>query len=91
MPSQERPEFFLPWHEELSKFDSYVKAHNTSAKALCLSFILQQDAIDRIVIGLETVEQLSELTSYVQPKAIQPFDTVACSDPKLLDPFRWRV
>lgn len=95
--------FFLPPSEipeSLAQARSFVEAIQQRARdigvsisALALGFLRRQSQIDRIVIGVNTAEQLAtNLQAYATPiEDDQVFDGLGCEDLSVIDPSTWRI
>jgi len=64
-----------------------------SINALALAFLRQQPQIDRIVIGVNSAEQLgANIKAYATSlDDNQVFDGLACEDLSIIDPSTWRI
>ncbi len=73
------------WHEELSK-------RSISAAAACLSLPLSVPEIDRVVVGVESRNQLTYL--FEQSKTLtlsQDWSLMTLDDPMLINPTNWSL
>lgn len=95
--------FFMPISdipESLAHARPYVKAIQQRARdfgvpvnALAFGFLRRQSQVDRIVIGVDTAEQLAtNLQAYATPfENDQAFDGLACEDLSVIDPSTWKT
>lgn len=69
-----------------------ARTYGVSVGVLALGFLQDIPEIDRIVIGVNTAEQLvTNLRDYEQAcKALFNFDDLACEDINIIDPTCWR-
>jgi aryl-alcohol dehydrogenase-like predicted oxidoreductase len=89
MPPTQRPAAFGRWAPTLAAFDAWVAGTGLSPTAACLRVALSQPGIDRVVVGLDTLEQADQLLAIagaIDELAAPDFGDV---DPDLLNPSRW--
>jgi uncharacterized protein len=55
----------LAFKEPLERFHNVIKLHGGSVRQACLNYALHQPYIDRVIVGVETAEQLYENTSAI--------------------------
>lgn len=74
----------------LDRFRNFVQDNGTTQLDAALEFVLGQDAIDRVVVG---VQRMSELEEVVAASARHPdmmgANRVASNDPVLINPAKW--
>ncbi len=91
MAASERPPKFLRWNSLWSSLKSWLDDANLTPLQACLRYALSFDEIDRLVVGVESVEQLREIIEEssggvpVLPKCLHTSDT------DLLNPSRWAL
>ena len=92
---QHRPAYFDQWSELWDEWDEWLAANGQSALEICLRFVLSRARISRIVVGIDSVDQLEQLITCIRHSE---FDTECISslpeflhnpDPRLTDPSRW--
>lgn len=91
MQPDQRPSYFSKWSKNFALIDGFLQQQNVSAKELCINFVAHLAMVDKIVVGVETADQLAELGQCIRDEPIPVSDFLACSDPKLLDPFLWQI
>lgn len=91
MQQQQRPRYFSPWAEQFEALDRYLQQENISATELCLNFPLHLAEVDKVVIGVESAKQLTELGAGVLEQPVSLPQALSCSDPKLLNPSLWKL
>ena len=90
MHPDERPSAFARWKKQLAEFDSEVQDSNKSALSLCLGYARAQEDIARLVIGVNTPEQLMEILDAFQDSAVHiNFDKLSSDDISFIDPRKW--
>lgn len=89
MKYEKLPSEFEAWNGLFSSWHSWLKKNNISAQAACLQFLLQQEGIDQVVVGVDTPAQLLELISVVATSDAFNPPEIACDDVKLINPAHW--
>lgn len=88
MSPDQRPAYFHKWNELFQKWDSMVADKNPLET--CFSFIKSIHGISRVVIGVESQAQLSQLFfawNKAEPMTMPQF---SCEDEALVNPSNWR-
>lgn len=87
---ERRPARFAPWGELWSAWEQWVRSHGDDPASICLGFVLAHPEIDRVVVGVDDVAQLTALVrATASPPAEAPPVELSCSDVQLIDPSRW--
>ena len=90
MAPEARPAYFARWASLWEVWDRWLADTGTSPLAACLQFALARPEIDRVVVGVDSAEQFSQIvaasTTAVPPGSLPP---MACDDPDLINPSRW--
>lgn len=92
MGADQLPEYFAPLRSHHASFHSKVQALGVSPLAACLRFCLGHDAVDRVIVGCDSVDQLEEIIAAVEsgaPDAGRAIDVEGLDDLRFLDPSRW--
>ena len=89
------PEQFINFKKYFVLFDEEVKKSNLTKLQFLLAFVLSQDRVEEIVIGIQNVRQLQELNDtikFIETNEINVnFNSIFPSDASLLDPRKWDV
>ena len=64
-PENELTGNLLAFKEPLERFHSVIKRHGGTVRQACLNYALHQPCIDRVIVGVETTEQLSQNISAI--------------------------
>jgi aryl-alcohol dehydrogenase-like predicted oxidoreductase len=81
---------FKKWSNIFLDWRDWLDENNINAVQGCLSFINSIDGIDKVVVGVENVNQLKELVDYSNTtKGIKTFPNLSCNDVNLIDPSNW--
>jgi len=91
MQATERPARFAAWARELSLFDEHVHASGLDPAAFCLGYVAGQADVQRCVVGVETIQQLSHLVTAFEAGQLASFNTqdLRSDDLGLIDPRQW--
>jgi aryl-alcohol dehydrogenase-like predicted oxidoreductase len=89
MNSRDRPARFGPWHDLLEAWERWLVQQSLTPLRACVGFALSHPAISRVVIGMESVEQLAQICSAAHPLKVAPPDELATRDEGLINPSNW--
>jgi len=90
MPIDKLPDYFMPFHHHLKRFDEYASALNLSKVELALGFVNNIDEIDKVVCGINNTQQLSELVTASKHKVnIKLAKHLATTNEGLICPVNW--
>jgi aryl-alcohol dehydrogenase-like predicted oxidoreductase len=85
----------VPLKSYLKQLQEMAKTHNSSVKKLALNYILAQDSIDKVVLGVEKQVQLQDnlelIDPYFQKNELMDVVTVSDDHKYLLNPVNWRL
>jgi aryl-alcohol dehydrogenase-like predicted oxidoreductase len=89
MPSFRRPDKFNRWQAVWSEWDRWLTETGLSPLEACLRYVLSIDTVERIVIGVDNVEQLKEVLA-VEKKTLTTFPNWPQNiDTDLINPSHW--
>jgi len=81
---------FKPWNLLWSKWFTYLqKNNNVNPIKVCIDFIRSHQNIDKIIVGVNSIDQLKEISSYFKNRSTISFPEILSNDEKLIDPFNW--
>ncbi len=86
-----RPEWARRHETALAPWDEWSAEQRAGRGALCLTYVLAQREVDRVVIGVESAAQLDELVRNLGGPVTPVPDSVVVDEPEVLDPRRWPV
>lgn len=93
MPATEFPANLVPLKKYKSLIDQLCEKHKIEARTLCLSYVLQNNLIDGVLIGVDTFDQLKEnlaTENFQLPKGITDvIDNIKVTETDLLYPYNW--
>ncbi len=89
MPSRDRPRKFDAWAALWTEWSDWLEATGTSPVRAALEHALSYHEISRVLVGVETLAQLSEIVDQVTASAARAPLSLAADDTDLLNPSRW--
>jgi aryl-alcohol dehydrogenase-like predicted oxidoreductase len=92
MPRTSIPTYFSPIKEKIELFSKSAQGLSLSKLELALGYVTGIDEIDKIVVGVNTIEQLREVIEAAQVK-VDPmkFTNIAIDDQNYINPSLWRI
>ena len=85
-----RPAKFQKWAQVWSKWHNWLKAQNISAIQAALDFVLSQKEIDKVVIGVDSLQHLKEILQVANHSKNVDFNNVTfTNDELLINPAHW--
>ena len=85
------PGYFDRFAGHHEAWDAFCTAEDASRLEASLGFALAQPGIDRVVIGVDTAEQLEQIFVVCDLRMAAVPDALASDDLDLIDPSRWNV
>ena len=83
------PRKFLVWEKLWSKYNIWLDDHKLSALEACIEFIKNSKYIDKVVVGVNSLNQLKEINNcFKSPKRIIEFPFFT-NNKKIYDPNEW--
>jgi hypothetical protein len=90
MKRDARPSQFLPWKKTLDKWDCWLKDNKLTAMQACLGHVLSIPEISKVVVGVESLNQLQEIIVASKDNiSIRPGD-LSITDLSLINPVNWQ-
>ena len=92
MPRTTIPTYFLPIKEKIELFSKSAQELSLSKLELALGYVMGINEIDKIVVGVNTIEQLREIIEATQVK-VNPmeFTDVSIDNPIYTNPSLWKI
>ena len=92
MPRTSIPTYFLPIKEKIELFSKSAQELSLSKLELALGYVMGINEIDKIVVGVNTIEQLREIIEASQVK-VNPmeFTDVSIDNPIYTNPSLWEI
>jgi len=85
------PAYFEPIRDRIEAWHSFCAERDLTPLAGALGFATGLADVDRVVVGVESVQQLQEVIAAAVPLPAADFATFALDDPAFVDPSRWQV
>ena len=88
------PKYFFPVKKILEKFNKVCKNNNIPKNHLALFFVLKNKYIDKVVIGVDSFQQLKENININLKKLSKlntNFDEFIYNDENILLPYKWKI
>jgi len=89
MDKDSRPIKFNRWSYSFALLEKWLKENNTTALQACLSLPLNDDRINRIVIGVDNTQQLKSILVESDINAPVPPLSLCLDDVDLINPSHW--
>jgi aryl-alcohol dehydrogenase-like predicted oxidoreductase len=89
MPQAGMPDKFLAWSGLWHTWHKWVFETNVSAVQACLAFPLSYPEIDRVVVGVDSQNQLMQIVSDAESNLTSNLPNLECDDEKLINPSNW--
>ena len=86
------PDYFMKyWQAHFEDWYKFLNDNKADALEVALKFAVEQDWIDKIVVGVDNVSQLKELIKIEKSPEQIDFPLLACDDANLIDPSKWKL
>jgi len=82
-------DYFLSWEKQFMEYQAMVKNSGLSLLEYALNFVLNTQAIDKILVGVNNKGELTEILKSV--KGLEPLAPYSISDVNLLNPSLWKI
>lgn len=91
MDSTSRPARFSKWQKLWNLWHDWLSENRVSSLQASLGFALAQQEIDRIIVGVDSVQQLKDILAAADAPALMPPIDLSCDDTDLINPSRWNL
>ena len=85
------PEKFKYWLPLFNTWQSWLLDNNVSAALACISFVQTHPQIAKVVVGVESMQQLRQLTHKSKEPLNILLPNLNCSDEHLINPSNWNL
>ena len=90
MSKSDRPEKFNHWKEIWEVLDAWLLEYDITAVEAAIGFAMDNPYIDKIVVGVDNIQQLEEILSItLKSKVVHPPKSLNISDVRLINPSQW--
>ncbi len=92
LPESRRPTWFGCWRALLDRWSDWCQRNETTALHAALAFVQGTPGIERLVVGVDSVEQLEGILAASSSSGTRlPPEDLFSDDPDLIDPSRWKL
>ena len=92
MDAKDLPNRLRPFKHHIMKFHNLIKDSDLTPIEACLSFLMQQKEIDKIICGINSLyhfKQILNVVRYLKPVDKKVFDSLVVDDINFLNPSKW--
>jgi aryl-alcohol dehydrogenase-like predicted oxidoreductase len=89
MARDDVPVKFLHWGDWWDRWHQWLSERGVSAVHACLTFSLSFPEIDRVIVGSDSVKQLSQIVSAANSQSFWGSPDLSCEDENLINPALW--
>jgi len=89
MPEEAVPLKFTQWSDLFKRWYTWLVEHHVSALQACLAFSLSFPEIDRVIVGVDSLNQLDQIIKASRMTLPDSLPDLSCSDDNLINPSRW--
>jgi len=84
-----RPARFDRWQRLWQRWDRWLAEHELTPVQACVSFVLSQPGVDRVVVGVDSPQHLQEIIAAAAARSVAPPVSLSSEDLDLVNPSRW--
>lgn len=89
MSDSDRPAGFARWAPLWHAWREWLLANGVTAVQACVRFALSRPQIERVIVGVDTAEQLQEILAAAAAQTPEVPDAICSKEVDLLNPTRW--
>lgn len=89
MSQASRPQKFAPWTNLWDKWHNWLAVHGISAVQACLTFAFSFPEIDRVIVGVDSINQLEQVITATRSVVPNDFPDLHCDSENLINPGHW--
>jgi aryl-alcohol dehydrogenase-like predicted oxidoreductase len=91
MPAESRPATFRRWQPLWNLWHTWLDEQELTALQACLGFALAQGEFNHFVVGVDSVQHLTEIAACAGARTAMAPDALASEDVDLVNPSRWSM
>ena len=91
MPADRRPSWFDPWSALLLRWTNWCEENRATPLQETLAFVEAIPWVERLVVGVDSVDQWNEILAASDAKGHVPPDDLFSDDLELIEPSRWKL
>ena len=84
-----RPDKFSPWNALWKQWDDWLNETEQTPVEACLSFVLAEKNIEKVLIGVDSYEHLQQIIEAADASTFSLPANLQTNDQQLLNPSRW--
>lgn len=85
----ERPQKFDRWRNLWELWDRWITETRKPSLSICLGFALSRPEVDKVIVGVDSSDQLSQILQAIDNSPIEPPDSIQCLEEELINPSCW--
>lgn len=89
MPSKKRHSYFDKWHDHFNELERWEQSKDIGRIEACLGVVKSIPQIDKVIIGIDCVDQLLEISNVFDQALKAPPAALAVDDVNLINPSMW--
>jgi aryl-alcohol dehydrogenase-like predicted oxidoreductase len=83
------PDKFAKWSELFKQWNNWIKEESISPVQACISFVLAFKEINKLVIGVQNCNQLTQIVDAFNNPITMEFPSIKSDDQSLINPSNW--
>jgi aryl-alcohol dehydrogenase-like predicted oxidoreductase len=91
MSKDKIPSYFKKWYEIFNYWNEWLELNNQNHLDTCVQFVKSIPEIDKIVVGIESSDQLKEIINSFSTINTHNFPDINCDDLRLINPSKWNT
>jgi aryl-alcohol dehydrogenase-like predicted oxidoreductase len=89
MQAVKRPAIFNKWQSLWDKWEHWLHSQALTPLQACIGFALSQSEIDRVIVGVDSSEQLQQILNVAKLNTSMNYQSFEIEDLRLLNPSNW--
>jgi len=89
MQPEERPSYFSCWNSLFAEYDKWLALIGMSPLEAALGYVMGVEGVDKVVVGVTSARELSEIIDAAALAGVQPPATLATTEESLINPSWW--
>lgn len=90
-PTKDLPQYFSAWSSLLDQWQAKLHILNITPLQACLGFALSQPNIDKVIIGVQSKQQIIQVSKIATENISDSFSEICSEDLMLINPHLWPV
>ena len=80
---------YISQSPEVKSFKYFINKYKINPKHACIQFVLENQLVDKIIVGVDHYKQLREILDYSYDKKLKKLKDLSSSNLKIIDPRFW--